>query len=61
MNFRSVEVGIPMSNWQLMMATDVINRVGEIIAETAYVLLSHNPDRRPCTTASKNLREQGRI
>ena len=48
-------------HWQLMMAQDVIDRVGEIIARQADVLLCQNPTCRPCTTARKNLREQGRI
>jgi len=49
------------SKWQLMMATDVIDRVGEIIAEKADVLLCHNPNCGPCTTARRNLKAQGRI
>ena len=48
-------------HWQLMMGQDVVDRVGEIIAEKADVLLCHNPDCRPCTTARRNLRQEGRI
>lgn len=55
------DLAVGTSKWQVMMATDVVHRVGEIIAEQADVLLCHNPDCRPCTTARKNLREQGRI
>ena len=43
------------SKWQLMMASDVVDRVGETIAEKADVLLCHRPDCRPCTTARRNL------
>ena len=49
------------SAWQLMMGQDVVDRVGEIIAEKADILLCENPSCRPCTTARKNLRQQGRI
>ena len=55
------DLTIGSSKWQLMMGTDVVDRVGEMIAEQADVLLCRNPDCRPCTTARKNLREQGRI
>lgn len=46
---------------QLMLATDVIKRVGEMIAEQPDALLCTWPGCNPCTGARRNLREQGRM
>lgn len=49
------------SKLQLMLGMDVVKRVGELIQHQADILLCGNPDCRPCTTARRNLKEQGRV
>jgi len=50
---RDLQVG--GSRWMLMLGTDVVKRVVEMIGEQPDVLLSHHADCRPCTGARRNL------
>jgi aminoglycoside 3-N-acetyltransferase len=46
---------------QLMLGTDVVKRVCEIIADRPDALLCDNPNCRPCTGARRNLRNAGMV